>query len=75
MVVMGVEIGPKVMAYAQTYDNDQIMGAKKKTSEASKMTRSTRSAEKSAKNDAYEKTEGLLYAPGTSDYYKYTFFL
>ena len=39
------------------------------------MTRSSRRTEKVVENDAYEKTEGLLYALDIADTCKYTFFI
>ena len=50
MEVMGVQVGPKSMAYAQTYNDHRIMRAEKKTSDASKLARSSRKAEKFAEN-------------------------
>ena len=44
-----------------------LMRAEKKTSDASKMARSSRRLEKLAENDAYEEMEGLLYAPGIAN--------
>ena len=35
MEVMGVQVGPKSMAYAQTYNDHRIMRAEKETSDAS----------------------------------------
>ena len=43
------------------------MRTEKKMSYVSKMTKSSRRAEKLAENDAYKETEGLLYAPGIAD--------
>ena len=51
------------------------MRAKKETSDASKLARSSRRAEKLVENDVFEETEGLLYAPGTAVKYKYIFFI
>ena len=61
---MGVEIGPRAIAYAELYNTRRIESAKKATSEASKASRISRRGEKVAENDAYEETERLLYAPG-----------
>ena len=46
MEVIGVHVGPKSMAYAQTYHDYRIMRAEKETSDASKLARSSRRAEK-----------------------------
>ena len=67
MEVMGVQVGPKSMAYAQTYNDHCIRRAKKETSEASKLARSSRRAEKLAENEIFEETESLRYAPGIAD--------
>ena len=53
--------------YAQTYNNHRIMGAEKETSDASKLARSSRRAEKLSENYVFEETESLLYAPGIAD--------
>ena len=37
MEVMGVQVSPKGMAYAQTYNDHRIMRAEKETSDASKL--------------------------------------
>ena len=75
MEVMGVQDGPKSMAYAQTYNDHRIIRAEKETSDASKLARSSCRAEKLAANDVFDETEGLLYAPGISDSCKYNFFI
>ena len=67
MEVMGVQVSPKSIAYVQTYNDHRIMRAEKETLDASKLTRSSHRAEKLAENDVFEKTEGLLYAPGIAD--------
>ena len=67
MKAMGVQVGPKSMAYAQTYNDYRIIRAEKGTSDASQLARSSRRAEKWAENDVFEETEGLLYAPGIAD--------
>ena len=65
---MGAQVGPKSVAYAQTYNDHRIsIRAKKETSDASKLARSFRRAEKLAENDVCEETEGLLYAPVIAD--------
>ena len=73
MEVMGVQVGPKSMGYAQTYNDHRIIKAEKETSDASKLARSSCRAEKLAENDVFEETEGLLYAPGIADQCKYKF--
>ena len=65
--VMDVQVGPKSITYAQRYSNHRIMRAEKETSDALKLARSSRRAEKLAENDVYEETEGLLYARGIAD--------
>ena len=55
------------MAYAQTYNDHRIMRAEKETSDASKLARSSRKAEKLDENDVFEGTEGLLSTPGIAD--------
>ena len=70
-----MHVGPKSMAYAQTYHDYRIMRAEKETSDASKLARSSRRAEKWAKNDVFEEIEGLLCAPGITDYCKYNFLI
>ena len=67
MEVMGVQVCPKSMAEAQTYNDHCIMRAEKETSDAEKLARSSRRAEKLAENDVFEETKGLLYAPGIAD--------
>ena len=64
---LGMQVGPKSMAYAQTYNDHRIMRAEKETSDASKLARSSRRVEKLAENDVFEETEELLYAPGIAD--------
>ena len=73
--VIGVQVGPKSMAYAQTYNDHRIMRAQKETSDASKLARSFREAVKLAENDVFEKTKGLIFASGIADYCKYNFFI
>ena len=63
---MGVQVGWKSMAYAQTYDH-RIMRAEKETSDASKLARLSRRAEELAENDVLKETQGLLYAPAIVD--------
>ena len=77
MEVIVVQVGPKSIAYAQTYNDLRIMRAVKKTTGASKLARSSRRAEKLTENDVFEETEGLLYsyASGTADWCKNTFFI
>ena len=67
MKVMGVQVGLKSMAYAKTYNDNRIMRAEKETSDASKLARSSRRAEKIAENDVFKETESLLYAPSIAD--------
>ena len=67
MEVIGVHVSPKSMDYAQTYNDHRIMKAKKETSDASKLAKSSRRAEKLAENDVFEETEGLLYTPSKAD--------
>ncbi|XP_043471610.1 uncharacterized protein LOC122504522 [Leptopilina heterotoma] len=67
MEVMGVQIGTNGMNYAKKYNELRIRRAEKKASETSKQARSSRRADRVAENDAYEETEGLLYAPGIAD--------
>ena len=55
------------MVYAQTYDKHRIIRAEKETSDASKMARSSRRAEKLAENDAYKEMKGLIYAQDIAD--------
>ena len=75
MESMGVQVDPKSMAYAQTYNDYRIMTAETETSDASKLVRSTRRAEKLAENNVFEETECLLYAPGIADQCKYKFLI
>ena len=75
MKVMGVQVGPKSMAYAQTYNDHHIMRAEKETSDDSKLARSSRTAQKLAESDVFEETKVLLYAPGIANQCKYTFFI
>ena len=51
MKVLGVQVGPKSMVYAQTYSDHPIMRAEEETSNASQLPRSSRRAEKTAEND------------------------
>ena len=44
--VVGVRVGPKSMAYAQTYNDHRIIRAEKEMSYVSKLVRSSRRAEK-----------------------------
>jgi len=67
MEVMGAQIGRNAMAYAIACDDHRITHAEHGTSEAAKVARASRRSEKVAENDAYEETEGLLYAPGVAD--------
>ena len=67
MDVIGVEIGPRAVVYAELYNTRRIKRAEKATSEVSKASRISRREEKVAENDAYEETEGLLYIPGIDD--------
>ena len=67
MEVVGVQVGPKSMAYAQTYNDHRIMRSENETSDASKLARLSRRAEKWAENDEFEETEGLFYAPGIAN--------
>ena len=53
--------------FAQVRDEQQISRVKKVTSEATKEERIKRRADRLAENDAYEKSEGLLYEPGIDD--------
>ena len=46
MEVMGVQVSSKRMAYTQMYNDHRIIKAEKETSDASKLTRSSRRAEK-----------------------------
>ena len=46
MEVIGVQVGPKSIAYAQTYNDHRIIRAEKETSYASKLARSSHRAEK-----------------------------
>ena len=67
MEVIGVEIGPRAIAYAELYNSRRIESAEETTSEASKASRISRRGEKVVEKDAHEETEGLLYAPGIDD--------
>lgn len=64
METMGITIGPHAITYARRCNSLRLAKAKKDTANASKEARSSRRSEKIAENDAYEETEGLLYAPG-----------
>ena len=52
--VIGVQVGPKSMAYAQTYNDHRIIRAEKELSDASKLARSSRRAKKLAENDVFQ---------------------
>ena len=67
MESMGVQVSPKSMGYAQTYNEHRIIRAEKETSGALKLARPSHTAEKLAENDVFEETEGFLYAPGIAD--------
>ena len=67
MEVMSVQVDPKSVAYAQTYNNHRIIRAKKETSDASKLARSSHRAEKFAENYVFEESKGIIYAPGIAD--------
>jgi len=67
MEIMGAQIGRNAIAYAKDYDDHRITHAEHSTSEAAKVARASRRSEKVIENDAYEETEGLLYAPGVAD--------
>ena len=55
------------MAYPQTYNEHRVIRTEKETSDASKLVRSSRRAEKLAENYVFEESKGLLYAPGIAD--------
>ena len=52
MEVIGVEIGPRAIAYAELYNTRRIESAENAASEAPKASRISRRGEKVAENDA-----------------------
>ena len=62
-----MQVGSKSMAYAEPYNDHRIIQTEKQTSDASKLARSSRRAEKLAENDVFKKTERMLCAPDIAD--------
>lgn len=67
MDVMGVRAGAEAMNFVQRADDTRIYNAEKRVSDVAKSERIARRSARVAENDAYEETEGILYAPGIDD--------
>lgn len=67
MDVMGITIGPYADQLAQDRDERRIYKANRQSTGDSKEARTARRKAKSAENDDFEKTEGILYGAGIAD--------
>ncbi|GFR28660.1 hypothetical protein TNCT_598441 [Trichonephila clavata] len=65
--VMGVTIRQKSKDYANTVDNARILRVEKTAEATCKEARALHRALKTAENENFEETEGLLYTPGIAD--------